>query len=124
MEIHEHPVLQGSVGEIGARIDHRDDRGLEHWKRRHREYAGWEARRALKLRAAGAAPTSGRQATKYRVLGAWWLPAAYFLDGYVRRLGFLDGWRGLRHAWLKAGYFAEIGRLMRSLEPSVPPVDR
>jgi hypothetical protein len=113
MEIHEHPVLRGSVGEIRARIDHRDDRGMEHWKRRHDEYAAWEARRALALRAAGTAPVEGRQGTKYRVLGRWWLPAAYFVDSYVRRLGFLDGWPGLRHAWLKARYFAQVGRLMR-----------
>ena len=121
MEIHEHPVLQGSVGEIRARIDHRDDRGLEHWKRRHAEYAAWEARRALKLRADGTLPSGGRQGAKYRLLGKWWLPSAYFLDGYVRRLGFLDGWPGLRHAWLKAAYFARIGRLMRAGAASTRP---
>jgi len=113
MEIHEHPVLRGTIGEIQTRIDHRDDRGLEHWKRRHDAYAAWEARRALALRASGGAPTEGRQGAKYRLLGRWWLPAAYFLDGYVRRLGFLDGWPGLCHAWLKARYFADVGRRMR-----------
>jgi glycosyltransferase involved in cell wall biosynthesis len=115
MEIHEHPVIDGSVGAIQARIDHRDDRGLAHWKRRHAEYAVWEANRARKLRADGNAPAEGRQAIKYRVLDKRWLPAAYFLDGYVRRLGFLDGWAGLCHAWLKARYFADIGRRMRRL---------
>ena len=114
MEIHEHPVIEGSVGQIRARIDHRDDRGLEHWKERHAAYAAWEAKRALALRAQGTAPSAGRQGTKYRVLGKWWLPSAYFLDGYIRRLGFLDGWRGLLHAWLKSRYFAQVGRLMRS----------
>ena len=113
MEIHEHPILAGSIGVIRTRIDHRDDRGLAQWKGRHAEYAVWEARRALKLRADGNAPTVGRQATKYRVLDRRWLPAAYFLDGYVRRGGFLDGWPGLCHAWLKARYFAEIGRMLR-----------
>ena len=115
MEIHEHPVLQGSVGEIHTRIDHRDDRGLEHWKRRHAEYAAWEAQRTFRMRAFGSGPIEGRQAVKYRVLGKWWLPAAYFLDGYVRRLGFLDGWQGLCHAWLKARYFAQIARELRML---------
>ncbi|NBU42094.1 MAG: glycosyltransferase family 2 protein, partial [Planctomycetia bacterium] len=113
MEIHEHPVITGSVGEIRARIEHRDDRGLEHWRRRHAEYAAWEAKRALKLRADGTTPAGRRQAAKYRLLGRWWLPPAYFLDGYIRRLGFLDGWAGLRHAWMKARYFAEVGRLIR-----------
>jgi glycosyltransferase involved in cell wall biosynthesis len=115
MEIHEHPVLQGSVGEIRTRIDHRDDRGLEHWRRRHEAYAAWEANRALQLRAGNAPELSSRQAAKYRWLGSWWLPAAYFADGYFRRLGMLDGWPGFRHAWMKAGYFRRIGVLMRQM---------
>jgi hypothetical protein len=40
-------VLSVSAGCIRARIDHRDDRGLEHWKRRHQTYVAWEARRAV-----------------------------------------------------------------------------
>jgi len=115
MEVHEHPVLQGSTGEIRARIEHRDDRGLEHWKRRHEAYANWEARRAMQLMRSGGPPMRGRQATKYRLLGRWWLPWAYFLNDYVCRLGFLDGRVGLHHAWLKAAYFRRIGRLLRQL---------
>jgi glycosyltransferase involved in cell wall biosynthesis len=115
MEIHEHPVLAGSVGEIRTRIDHRDDRGLNHWKRRHESYAQWEAARAVRLRETGMAGLAGRQAAKYRMLGRWWLPAAYFLDGYLRRLGFLDGLAGFWHAWLKAAYFRRIGQLMRTM---------
>jgi hypothetical protein len=48
------------------------------------------------------------------MLGRWWLPAAYFIDDYIRRLGFLDGWAGFHHARFKAAYFAEIGRLVRA----------
>ncbi len=114
MEIHEHPVLSGSLGEIRTRIDHRDDRGLEHWKRRHEAYAQWEARRATLLRTSGMQDLTERQRTKYRMLGAWWLPSAYFLDGYVRRLGLLDGRAGFWHAWMKAAYFRRIGRLIRA----------
>jgi glycosyltransferase involved in cell wall biosynthesis len=114
MEVHEHPVLEGSTGAIQARIDHRDDRGLEHWKRRHQAYAQWEARRAAQLRSTGGSELSARQRAKYRMLGRWWLPAAYFIDDYIRRLGFLDGWAGFHHARLKAAYFAEIGRLVRA----------
>ena len=114
MEIHEHPVLQGTVGEIRSRIDHRDDRGIEHWKRRHESYAAWEAYRALALRRNGSQQLTVRQATKYRLLGRWWLPAAYFFDDYVRRLGFLDGRAGFLHAWFKAGYFRRIGQIMRA----------
>lgn len=119
MEIHEHPVLQGTVGEIEARIEHRDDRGLEHWRSKHAEYSSWEARRALMLRAghvASASVHSPRQRRKYELLGKWWLPWAYFLHMYVLKLGFLDGRPGLAYAWEKAKYFRDIGRKMRELE--------
>ena len=116
MEIHEHPVLSGSIGEIRTRIDHRDDRGMDHWRRRHEAYAQWEARRATLLRQTGMRDLTERQRMKYRMLGSWWLPAVYFLDSYVRRLGLLDGRAGLWHAWMKATYFAQIARIMRKSE--------
>ncbi len=114
MEIHEHPVLTGTVGEIRTRIEHRDDRGLEHWKRRHQSYAEWECQRALKVIRSGELPRVGRQALKYRLITHRWLPAAFFLDTYIRRLGFLDGWAGLCYAWFKARYFADVGRRIRA----------
>jgi glycosyltransferase involved in cell wall biosynthesis len=119
MEIHEHPVLSGSVGEIHARIDHRDDRGLEHWRRKHDEYSSWEAHRVMLLRngqGPSAAELSPRQRRKYASLGKWWLPSAYFVHMYVLKRGFLDGWPGFAYAWEKARYFRDIGQKMRSLE--------
>ncbi len=118
MEIHEHPVLTGTVGEVRSRMDHRDDRGLEHWRRKHDEYSSWEARRALLLRTGRGASRedlSPRQRRKYASLGKWWLPAAYFVHAYVVRRGFLDGWPGLAYAWEKSRYFRDIGRKMREL---------
>jgi glycosyltransferase involved in cell wall biosynthesis len=119
MEIHEHPVLSGTIGEISIRIDHREDRGLEHWRVKHAEYSSWEARRVAALREAGrttSSELSPRQQTKYSVLGKWWLPISYFTYNYVFRRGFLDGWPGLVFAWEKAKYFRDIGRKMRALE--------
>ena len=52
---------------------------------------------------AGTLPETGRQKWKCRLIARWWLPLAFFLDDYVRRLGFLDGWVGLRHAWRRRG---------------------
>lgn len=118
MEIHEHPILTGTIGEISTRIDHRDDRGLEHWKRRHEAYAAWEAERALRLDAAALAALTPRQRTKYRSLDRRWLPVAYFCDEYIRRCGFLDGRAGFWHAWHKALYFADIGRRIRAARRS------
>ncbi len=119
MEIHEHPVISGTVGEIHARIDHRDNRGLEHWRRKHDEYSSWEAKRIMLLRAEGRASSadlSPRQRRKYASLGKWWLPAAYFVHMYVLRRGFLDGWPGFAYAWEKAKYFRDIGRKMHAVQ--------
>ena len=123
MEIHEHPVLEGTTGEIRSRIDHRDDRGLVHWRRKHDEYSSWEARRVAALRATGrggSSEFSPRQRRKYAALGKWWLPAAYFTHMYFLKRGFLDGWPGLAFAWEKAKYFRDIGRKMRALDRSTP----
>lgn len=112
MEVHEHPVLAGTTGEIRTRLDHRDYRGLEHWIRKHNDYSTWEARRVARLRAQGRLndPTlTPRQRRKYGSIGKWWLPAAYFTDVYVRRRGFLDGHAGFVFALMKATYFWEIG---------------
>ncbi len=119
MEIHEHPVLAGTVGEIRSRIDHRDDRGLEHWRRKHDEYSSWEARRVALLRAEGrdrSSELSPRQRRKYASLGKWWLPMAYFVHMYLVKRGILDGYPGFAYAWEKAKYFADIGRKMRDLK--------
>jgi hypothetical protein len=107
-------MLTGTIGEISARIDHRDDRGLEQWKRRHDAYAAWETERALRLDTASLDALTPRQRTKYASLDRRWLPAAYFADEYIRRCGCLDGIAGFWHAWHKAHYFADIGRRIRA----------
>lgn len=114
MEVHEHPIIEGSIGEIDARIDHKDDRGILRFIDRHRDYAVWEANRvksiAPKLDSAESGLTD-RQKFKYRSLRKWWFPYAYFLGQYVLKLGILDGHAGLQYAWYKFWYFSTI-RLM------------
>ena len=51
---------------------------------------------------------SPRQKVKYGNLTKWWLAPAYFVICYIRKLGFLDGYAGLRFALFKAWYFALI----------------
>ena len=78
MEIHEHPVLDGTTGEIGTKIDHRDFRGLDRFFARHIDYAKWEAARWQVLHQDGldsARHLTGRQKFKYRHIAKWW----YFL---------------------------------------------
>jgi glycosyltransferase involved in cell wall biosynthesis len=110
MEVHEHPILNGPIGEIRALIDHEDDRGLHKHIARHNDYSTWEAKRYLALRRD---PTAWahlipRQRAKYSHLPRWWYAPAYFLFTYVARLGFLDGGPGLTFAWRKLVYFSEV----------------
>jgi glycosyltransferase involved in cell wall biosynthesis len=127
MEIHEHPVLKGSTGEIYSRIEHRDNRGLAYWREKHDAYSTWEAKRALLLRGAGKTDAlrqlSRRQRQKYASLGKPWLPYAYFMHAYLIRRGFLDGYPGFAYALEKARYFRDIGSKLRALiavEASLP----
>jgi glycosyltransferase involved in cell wall biosynthesis len=119
MEVHEHPVLQGSTGEIAARLDHRDYRGFDHWLRKHNEYSTWEAHRIALLRGAGNAVSGDltpRQRKKYGNIGKPWLPIAYFLHMYLAKRGFLDGYAGFAYAVAKSVYFWEIGVKVGELE--------
>lgn len=111
MEVHEHPVLEGTVGEIKAKLNHRDYRGLRHYLAKHNEYSSWEASRYRWLQQAGKESWQGltpRQQFKYRHLNKWWLGWMYFAVSYVLKKGFLDGRAGWVFASLKRRYFSEI----------------
>ncbi len=132
MEVHEHPVLQGSVGELKSKINHNDFKGLHSYIAKHNEYSSWEARRYMKLQIAGATMRASATATavtetgttpnvladsehftatqrrKYNNLTRWWLAPAYFLYTFVYKLGFLDGRTGYAFARMKAIYFWQI----------------
>ena len=114
MEIHEHlqSKVSGREGEIRARMEHHDKRSFESHVAKHREYAKWEANRYRQLMAHPERwdALTPRQKVKYRNLTKWWLAPAYFAVCYFRKLGFLDGYSGLRFALFKAWYFALVRR--------------
>jgi glycosyltransferase involved in cell wall biosynthesis len=114
MEVHEHPVIAGRIGEIAVPIDHHDDKGIARFIDRHRDYAEWEARRVLKLRqdSSGWDDLTSRQRFKYRNLGRWWYPFFYFLFTYLVKRGFFDGRAGFHYAAYKMWYFRTIGLLI------------
>lgn len=112
MEVHEHPVIDGAVGEISVPIEHNDDRGIDHFIDRHRDYARWESRRLDALGPSQKCLTR-RQRFKYRHLASWWFPWFYFFYAYLVRLGCLDGGAGFLHAFYKAWYFQTIRLLVR-----------
>lgn len=110
MEVHEHPVLEGTVGELTAQIDHNDYKGLHAYIGRHNEYSSWEAARFRLLAVSPDAWHSftPRQRRKYESLDRWWLAPAYFLHCYIWKQGFRDGFAGLAFAAMKAIYFFQI----------------
>ena len=116
MEIHEHPIVDGSVGEIFDTIEHNDDRGIAKFIDRHRDYAAWEARRVRLLGPPGSdawSSLTGRQVFKYRNLAKWWYPWFYFLGQYFGKFGLLDGRAGFLYAFYKAWYFQTIQLLIK-----------
>lgn len=111
MEVHEHPVLEGDVGEIRARLDHHDFRGLHSYIWRHNEYSTWEANRFLWLAQAGPgewAKLISRQRFKYRNLDRLWFSPLYFFICLILKRGFLDGVAGWRFALMKLRYFTDM----------------
>lgn len=111
MEVHEHPVLNGTVGELDARLQHHDHRDLEHFISKHNAYSTWEANRFLWFQQNPAESTTSltpRQRFKYHNLAKWWLPWLYFIAALILKLGFLDGITGVRFARFKFRYFEEI----------------
>jgi glycosyltransferase involved in cell wall biosynthesis len=111
MEVHEHLIVEGTVGVIRAPLVHLDCKTIDAYVRRHNTYATWEASRhaALSNTPERWRELTFRQRVKYRLVGSAVFPPLYFLLQYVLRFGVLDGGAGLRFALLKAGYFAEVG---------------
>lgn len=113
MEVHEHPRLTGAVGDIAARIDHRDFQGLGKFVNRHLDYARWEAARFSQVTESDDFQNlTWRQKTKYKNLERRSFPLLYFCFNYFIRLGILDGWAGLQYSFYKAWYFNTIRLLI------------
>ena len=108
MEVHEHPILEGKVGQFREAVMHNDYKGLEHYITRHNAYSTWEARRFLQLEKSGFPNMTFHQKLKYKLMKTPFLPIAYFLGAYVLMRGFLDGKAGLYIALYKANYFFQI----------------
>ena len=118
MEIHEHPIVDGRVGEIRTSIEHHEYGGIQKFLKRHCDYVEWEARRLLLLEQAeeGACHSlTDRQRLKYAHLAKWWYPWTYFGYAYFLRFGFLDGAAGFYYAFFKLWYFLSIRIRIREL---------
>ena len=91
-EIHENTRVTGRVGRLYGHLEHFSYRSLTDHQNRMARYADLMAR-ALYAR--------GKRCGASKVL---FNPAWRFFRGYVLRLGFLDGWRGMVFHLVEANY--------------------
>ena len=108
MEVHEHPIISGSEGEIKSPIVHNDYKGLEHYISRHNDYSSWEANRYMFLNKTKNNHLTRRQNIKYMLINTVILSTMYFTYSFIIKLGFLDGKDGVYLAKYKANYFLQI----------------
>jgi len=108
MEVHEHPIIEGNVGIIKAKVIHKDFKNLEHYIDKHNAYSTWEAQRYLQLKKSKNIHLSFNQKIKYGLLNTGLLPLVYFIGAYFLKLGFLDGKEGFYLARFKSHYFFQI----------------
>ena len=118
MEVHEHPLLTGTVGLIRSRIHHRDLRGIDSYMAKHNQYAAWEAHRLFSHRHAPHTPVNWKlhQRLKYRLITSPWGGLAFFFGSFFLMGGWRDGSTGFAFCLLKAGYFTQIACRLRELE--------
>jgi len=107
-EIHENTRVSGRLGRLSGHLLHYSYRSLADHERRMQRYAELMARSLY---------ASGRRAGLAQVLAhsAW-----RFLRGYVLRLGFLDGWRGLVFALVETQYVQQKYLRLYLLGKGVP----
>ena len=108
MEVHEHPIIEGEIGLIKAKIIHKDFKNLEHYIAKHNAYSSWEAHRYLHFKKTKMEVITLNQKLKYTLMGLGLLPISYFIGAYFFKLGFLDGKEGYYLAKYKANYFFQI----------------
>jgi glycosyltransferase involved in cell wall biosynthesis len=103
-EIHENTQVTGAVGRLTGHLEHYSYRSLTDHLNRMQRYADLMAQALYaRGRRCGLTPV---------VLNPLWR----FVRGYVLRLGFLDGWRGLVFALIEANYVRAkyLGLYMRT----------
>jgi glycosyltransferase involved in cell wall biosynthesis len=119
-EVHEHVILEGSVGYLKNDMLHIDFRDIYHWLERHNRYSNWEARVYLNLlngkddSGTIGANLFGDAVQRKRFLKKLWVrlpfkPTLRFILFYMIRLGFLDGKAGYIYGRLLSQYEYQIG---------------
>jgi hypothetical protein len=103
-EIHENTRISGHIGRLHGHLEHYSYRSLSDHLNRMQRYADLMAQALFERgRRCGLTPV---------LLNPQWR----FIRGYLLRLGFLDGWRGLVFALIEANYVRRkyLGLFMRT----------
>ena len=82
-QVHEHLLVEGSVGELSSDLDHFTDPDIKHYFKKFNEYTSLAAEDLL---------NSGR---KFRIIDLLIRPSVMFFKMYIIKLGFLDNIEGL-----------------------------
>jgi len=91
-EIHEHLDVTGSIGQLQGALEHYAYRSLSHQIAKLERYADLMARAKY--------ARGQRSGLVKMIFRSFWR----FFSGFVLRLGFLDGWRGLVLSLVEANY--------------------
>lgn len=108
MEVHEHLIIKGAVGQLKSPLIHSDFKGLSAYYDRHNQYSSWESARYLTIGDKERGRWTWRQKIKYQLLESPFFPLMYFIGSYILKLGFLDGHAGFRFNISKMFYFYQI----------------
>ncbi len=130
MEVHERVIVDGPVGCLATPLVHRDFKGLDAYRERHRKYAVWEARLRYQRLVSG---QYGVDAIRPRLLGnaqerrrflklvamrvplepLWWL-----IYHYLVRLAVLEGRAGWTASRIRYEYIRDVRANMRTMAAS------
>ena len=110
MEVHEHPIINGKVGNISSEIIHKDYKGLTRYIERHNQYSDWESWRFLNLIESdnSSKKSNLKKYIKYSLISNPFFGVLYFFCQYFIMSGWRDGLIGFYFALYKASYFIQV----------------
>lgn len=127
MEVHERALVSGETGRLRHKLKHNDFKGVTAYIDRHNSYSSWEAEVRLQLLndtnddlvLAGKLfgnPQEVRRFLKKIVIRLPFEAQVWWAYHYLLRLGFLDGYRGLQAARIRADYISNCRLKTRELK--------
>ena len=108
MEIHEHIIVDGTVGKMNTKLFHLQNESYEQMLDKHFEYEMG----SQKVYLFSITFSTLREKIKYHLINKFFFSYVYFFQYFVL-LGFLDGFEGYKYAKIKFKYFKRVYELLR-----------